>query len=38
LFGFLIIGLSTTGVKWLMGLLKINQPPNPPKIITGDKA
>ena len=38
LFGFLIIGLSTTGVKWLMGLLKINQPPNPPEIITGDKA
>jgi uncharacterized membrane protein len=38
LFGFLIIGLSTTGVKWLMALLKLNHSPNPPEVITGDKA
>jgi uncharacterized membrane protein len=37
LFGLLIIALSTTGVKWLMSLLKLNSTKDKSKIITGDE-
>jgi uncharacterized membrane protein len=37
LFGILIIGLSTTGVKWLMALLSLNPRSIKPEINTGEK-